>query len=193
MIFSDFRWFSHTPQFVNKFVDLDLPKNSDVYVLVSSLLPIRGHSWTPYTSRLGYSNFITNCVFVLFFITSNQGTIFQVRVFEFYYKLRWWAIFDDFHTLCNKFVDLDLPKNSDVYVLVSSLLPIRGHSWTPYTSRLGYSNFITNCVEFAFYRHDFPSTAIINFSNLNYPGTREVYILVHSQQLTEQDSLDIKE
>ena len=52
--------------------------------------------------------------------------------------------------ICNKFVDLDLPKNSDVYVLVSSLLPIRGLSWTPYTSRLGYSNFITNCVEFVF-------------------------------------------
>ena len=52
--------------------------------------------------------------------------------------------------ICNKFVDLDLPKNSDVYVLVSSLLLIRGHSWTTYTSRLGYSNFITNCVEFSF-------------------------------------------
>ena len=98
--------------------------------------------------------------------------------------------------ICNKFVDLDLPKFSDVYVLVSSLLPIRGLSWTPYTSRLGYSNFITNCVEFAFYRFSmsFPSTAICNklFKLKLSRNSRSVY-LVHSQQLTEQDSLDIKE
>ena len=84
--------------------------------------------------------------------------------------------------ICNKVVDLDLPKNSDVYVLVSSLLPIKRHSWTPYTSRLGYSNFITNCVEFVFSGFRLFSQSpqfVINFVKLKLSlGTREVYILV---------------
>ena len=76
-----------------------------------------------------FSNFITNCVDLPF---GHFSIIFTVAA------------------ISNKSFDLDLPKNSDVYVLVSSSLPVRGHSWTPYTSRLGYSNFITNCVEFVF-------------------------------------------
>ena len=54
-----------------------------------------------------------------------------------------------------------------------------------------FSNFITNCVDLVTPQFVIAPQSVINVSNLNYPGTREVYILVHSQQLTEQDSLDI--
>ena len=64
--FGDFRWFSHLPQFVINFSNLNSPRSFKVYVPVSSLQLIRGQNLTVQTSKLKFSNFITNCVDCVF-------------------------------------------------------------------------------------------------------------------------------
>ena len=127
--FGDFRWFSHLPQFVINFWNLNCPRSFKVYVPVSPLQLIRGLNLTVQTSKLKFSNFITNCVDCVFWRFS--------MIFAFT------AICKTFHLNC--------PRGFKVYVPVSSLQLIRGLKLTVQTSKLKFSNFITNCVDCVFF------------------------------------------
>ena len=89
VFFGDFRWFSHLPQFVINFWNLNCPRSFKVYVPVSPLQLIRGLNLTVQTSKLKFSNFITNCVDCVFW--------------------RFSMIFA-FTAICNKLFKLKLPK-----------------------------------------------------------------------------------
>ena len=87
--FGDFRWFSHLPQFVINFWNLNCPRSFKVYVPVSPLQLIRGLNLTVQTSKLKFSNFITNCVDCVFW---------------------WFSMIFAFTAICNKLFKLKLPK-----------------------------------------------------------------------------------
>ena len=89
------------------------------------------HNRTVHRSKLKFPNFITNYVQFAF----------------------WW--FRSFLLLPQfviSFTNLNYPRNFDVYLLVSSLQLIREHNRTICTSKVKFSNLITNRVEFAIFR-----------------------------------------
>ena len=107
--FGDFRWFSHLPQFVINFSNLNCPRSFKVYVPVSSIQLIRGLNLTVQTSKLKFLNFITNCVDCVF------G------------DFRWFLHLPQFVI---SFSNLNCPRSFKVYVPVSSFQLIWGLNLT---------------------------------------------------------------
>ena len=175
--FGDFRWFSHLPQFVINFWNLNCPRSFKVYVPVSSLQLIRGLNLTVQTSKLKFSNFITNCVDA------------------FFGDFRWFSHLPQFVI---NFLNLNSPRSFKVYVPVSSIQLIRGLNLTVQTSKLKFSNFITNCVDCVFWRFSMSLafTAICNkLFKLKLPKEFQsicTCIFDTTNKRTELDSSDIK-
>ena len=240
--FGDFRWFSHLPQFVINFSNLNSPRSFKVYVPVFSLQLIRGLNLTVQTSKLKFSNFITNCVdcvlwrfSMIFAFTAICNKLFKLKlpmefqsictsifdrtnkrteldssdikdeVFELYYKLRWLRFFGDFRWFSHlpqfviNFSNLNSPRSFKVYVPVFSLQLIRGLNLTVQTSKLKFSNFITNCVDCVLWRFSmiFAFTAICNkLFKLKLPMEFQsicTSIFDRTNKRTELDSSDIKD
>ena len=107
--FGDFRWFSHLPQFVINFSNLNCPRSFKVCVPESSIQLIRGLNLTVQTSKLKFLNFITNCVDCVF------G------------DFRWFLHLPQFVI---NFSNLNCPRSFKVYVPVSSFQLIWGLNLT---------------------------------------------------------------
>ena len=131
------------------------------------------HNWINEVFKLKYSNLITNC-------------------FEFaYWRV---SIIFTFAAICNKLVKIKLPQEFQ---------SIWGLNLTVQTSKLKFSNFITNCVDCVFFFFFFffffgggggggggdfrwfshLPQFVINFWNLNCPRSFKVYVPVSSLQL----------
>ena len=126
------------------------------------------HNWTNEVFKLKYSNLITNC-------------------FEFaYWRV---SIIFTFAAICNKRFKIKLPQEFQ---------SIWGLNLTVQTSKLKFSNFITNCVDCVFWRFSmiFAFTAICSkLFKLKLPKEFQsicTCIFVTTNKRTKLDSSDIK-
>ena len=164
--FGDFRWFSHLPQFVINFWNLNCPRSFKVYVPVSPLQLIRGLNLTVQTSKLKFSNFITNCVDCVFW---------------------WFSMIFAFTAICNKLFKLKLPKEFQsictcIFVTTNKRTELDSSDIKVEVFELYYKlRWLRFFGDFRWFSH-LPQF-VINFSNLNCPRSFKVYVPVSSIQL----------